>query len=140
MLPFIFNHKYDSSIFYFQLLVISWFIRNIYSLIPDKNADSKGVLITNIETGISEEVEFDKAYSKELKYYNITEQTIDSLRPLMKDFYQKSEFGKFFKDNEEYYKKAITVIEANPLLFTDYTIKEVATFVNPKNTKSIMSL
>jgi len=36
--------------------------RSIYSLMPDKNADSKGVLITNIETGIIEEVEFDKPY------------------------------------------------------------------------------
>lgn len=33
VISFIFDHKYDSSIFYFQLLVVSWFIRNIYSLI-----------------------------------------------------------------------------------------------------------
>lgn len=55
--------------------------------------------------------EFGKAYSQELKYYNMTEQIIDSLRPFMKDFYQKSRFSKFFKDNEQYYQKAISKIE-----------------------------
>jgi hypothetical protein len=55
--------------------------------------------------------EFNKAYSQELKYYNITEQTIDSLRPLMKDFHQKSGFTEFFNNNEEYYQKAISKIE-----------------------------
>ena len=40
---------------------------------------------------------------------------------------------------EEFYKKAIAVIEANPTDFTDYEIKAVAEFVKPKNTKSIVS-
>jgi len=40
---------------------------------------------------------------------------------------------------EQYYKQAITLIEAHPTSFTDYTVKENATFVNPKNTKSTVS-
>jgi len=40
---------------------------------------------------------------------------------------------------EAYFKKAITIIEANPSDFPDYEIKTVATFVNPKNTKSTVS-
>ena len=41
---------------------------------------------------------------------------------------------------EEYYKKAVEVIVANPADFPDYTTATTATFVNPKNTKSIVSL
>ena len=37
---------------------------------------------------------------------------------------------------EEYYKKALALIEANPLLFVDYELKAAATFVAPFNTKS----
>lgn len=40
---------------------------------------------------------------------------------------------------EEYFKKAITVIEANSTDFTDYTTKDVATFIQPTNTGSIVS-
>lgn len=40
---------------------------------------------------------------------------------------------------EEYYKKALALIEANPTLFTDYETKAAATFISPKNTKSIVS-
>lgn len=40
---------------------------------------------------------------------------------------------------EEYYKKAISIILANPTDFTDYEIKETATFIVPTNTKSIVS-
>lgn len=41
---------------------------------------------------------------------------------------------------EEYYKKAITIIEANSTDFPDYQTKTVAEFVKPKNTKSIVSI
>jgi len=39
---------------------------------------------------------------------------------------------------EEYYKKALTFIEANPELFTDYETRTAATYIKPKNTKSIV--
>lgn len=40
---------------------------------------------------------------------------------------------------EEYFKKAIALIEANAADFTDYTVKAVGTFVAPKDTPSIVS-
>ena len=40
---------------------------------------------------------------------------------------------------QEYYKKAITVIEANPTDFADYETKTTGTFVAPTNTKSTVS-
>ncbi len=40
---------------------------------------------------------------------------------------------------EEYYKKAIKIIESNPESFTNYQAKETAQFVKPKNTGSIVS-
>lgn len=40
---------------------------------------------------------------------------------------------------EEYYKKALTLIEANPIDFSDYQIKATATFIAPTDTKSIVS-
>lgn len=54
-----------------------------------------------------EEFKFDKTYTDELKKYGINEKTLDSIKPIIKDFYHKSEFGEFFKNNEEYYSKAI---------------------------------
>ena len=41
---------------------------------------------------------------------------------------------------EEYFKKAIKLIEANPSLFTDYVKKDKTTAINYKNTKSTFSL
>lgn len=40
---------------------------------------------------------------------------------------------------EEYYKKALALIEANATDFPDYETKEAATYISPKNTKSIVS-
>lgn len=40
---------------------------------------------------------------------------------------------------EEYYKKALQLIEANPTEFPDYEAKVSATYIKPKNTKSIVS-
>lgn len=40
---------------------------------------------------------------------------------------------------EQYYKKAIALMEANPLAFPDYVMKDAAAFVKPKNTKSTVS-
>jgi len=48
--------------------------KSIYSLIPNKNAESKGVLITNIESGASMEVEFDKPYYVESMVLNENEE------------------------------------------------------------------
>ena len=55
--------------------------------------------------------EFDTNYEKELKYYGLNKKTLNSIKPLMIDFYQKSEFDNFFKNNEEYYQQAISKIE-----------------------------
>lgn len=41
---------------------------------------------------------------------------------------------------EEYFKKAITLIEANPTDFPDYQTKATPVFVAPKNTKSTVAL
>jgi len=57
-----------------------------------------------------EKFEFDTIYLKELKNYGINKKTLDSIRPLMIDFYKKSKFKKFFKSNESYYKKSLSKI------------------------------
>lgn len=57
-----------------------------------------------------EKFEFDTIYLKELKNYGINKKTLDSVRPLMIDFYKKSKFEKFFKSNESYYKKSLSKI------------------------------
>jgi len=56
--------------------------------------------------------EFNDIYEKELQSIGLTKKVLDSVRPLMIDFYQKSGFGKFFKENKEYYNQAISVIES----------------------------
>ena len=58
-----------------------------------------------------ENFEFNNQYEKELKYYGLNKKTLDSIRPLMVDFYQKSKFNEFFNRNKEYYQKAISKIE-----------------------------
>ncbi|CAL2095118.1 DUF4932 domain-containing protein [Tenacibaculum sp. 190524A02b] len=55
--------------------------------------------------------EFDTIYKKELKAVGLTIKTLDSIKPLLIDFYQKSEFNQFFNNNKDYYKKAISKIE-----------------------------
>lgn len=40
---------------------------------------------------------------------------------------------------EEYYKKAIKIIEANPVVFPDYEQKDTAQFIKPMNTGSTVS-
>ncbi|HEA19949.1 hypothetical protein LCGC14_0943680 [marine sediment metagenome] len=40
---------------------------------------------------------------------------------------------------EQYYKKAIALMEANPVAFPDYIKKDAAVFVMPMNTKSVVS-
>lgn len=65
-----------------------------------------GLMYKDIET-----FEFDPAYSKELKTFGINKHTLDSVRPLMIDFYQKSQFGTFFKNNQTYYQQALSKIQ-----------------------------
>lgn len=59
-----------------------------------------------------EHFEFDERYSEELKFYGLTRNTVDTLIPLMKDFYATTEFKKFFKSNEHYYTNAISKLES----------------------------
>ena len=56
--------------------------------------------------------EFNNAYEKELKSIGLSRKILDSVKPLMIDFYQKSEFSKFFKSNKVYYIQAISIIES----------------------------
>ena len=72
------------------------------------------------------EFEFDTIYSKELKNYGITEKTLDSIRPLMIDFYKKSKFEKFFKSNKSYYKKSLSKI--NKQVNDEKILNKVANF------------
>lgn len=65
-----------------------------------------GLMYDNLET-----FKFDTLYKKELEPLGLTSNSIDSLKPLLVDFYKKSEFKDFFKQNESYYKKAIALIE-----------------------------
>ncbi|WP_459212607.1 DUF4932 domain-containing protein [Aquimarina rhabdastrellae] len=58
-----------------------------------------------------ENFEFDSTYEKKLKSYGLKKETLDSIQPLMLDFYQKSGFHKFFENNKEYYQNAISKIE-----------------------------
>jgi len=65
-----------------------------------------GLMFKDLET-----FAFDTTYTKELKPLGLTKKKLDSVRPFMVDFYQKSKFHEFFKSNEAYYKEAISNIE-----------------------------
>ncbi|WP_438422822.1 DUF4932 domain-containing protein [Aquimarina macrocephali] len=54
-------------------------------------------------------------YEKELEHLGLNKKTLDSVKPLMIDFYKKSEFNKFFKNNKEYYSQTISKIEKQVL-------------------------
>jgi len=58
-----------------------------------------------------ENFEFDTVYLKELKDYGLDKKTLDYIQPLMIDFYKKSKFKEFYKNNRNYYQKAISKIE-----------------------------
>lgn len=55
--------------------------------------------------------EFNDVYAEELRGLGLTTEEMKTLQPLMVDFYKKSNFESFFKENEAYYKKAIGNIE-----------------------------
>lgn len=55
--------------------------------------------------------EFDQAYVKELESLGMSVKKLDSLKPMLKDFYQEANFKKFFESNADYYKKAIAALE-----------------------------
>ena len=65
-----------------------------------------GLMFEDLET-----FEFDSRYSAELNSFGVTEKTLDSIRPLLIDFYKASDFESFFKSHQDYYKKAISNIE-----------------------------
>lgn len=58
-----------------------------------------------------ESFEFENIYSKELSSFGITKSEIDSLQPLLIDFYKISDFKTFFNKNKKYYRNAIEKIE-----------------------------
>lgn len=55
--------------------------------------------------------EFNSIYNKELQSIGLSKETLDSITPFMIDFYQKSNFNKFFNDNKSYYAKALSKIQ-----------------------------
>ncbi|WP_306350071.1 DUF4932 domain-containing protein [Flavobacterium sp. '19STA2R22 D10 B1'] len=61
-----------------------------------------GLMYKNFET-----FEFDSYYLDELKGMGISEQEIKEMKPLLLDFYKKSNFRKFFKSHQNYYLKAV---------------------------------
>ena len=58
-----------------------------------------------------ESFEFDEAYYRELDHYGITREALDSISPLLSDFYQTSSFRKFFQENRSYYDSAVRQIK-----------------------------
>jgi hypothetical protein len=65
-----------------------------------------GLMFKDLQT-----FEFVTTYTKELKYYGLNTRILDSVKPLMLDFYKKSNFNEFYKRNGNYYNQAITQIE-----------------------------
>lgn len=55
-----------------------------------------------------DDLNFNSKYYKELKSFRLSKTELDSLKPLIKDFYLKSDFKTFFNSNRGYYKKAIS--------------------------------
>ncbi|PIF01101.1 MAG: hypothetical protein CR994_03415 [Maribacter sp.] len=69
-----------------------------------------GLMFKNLRT-----FEFDTTYTKELEYYGLNTRILDSVKPLMIDFYKKSNFNEFYKSNGNYYNQAISQIEKQVL-------------------------
>ncbi|MFD2909408.1 DUF4932 domain-containing protein [Flavobacterium ardleyense] len=55
--------------------------------------------------------QFEKTYTNELSNFGISKNELDSLQPLLLDFYKTSDFENFFATNDIYYKKALEKIE-----------------------------
>lgn len=58
-----------------------------------------------------ENFQMDTIYSKEFPIYGVSMQDMDSMRPLLIDFYNKSDFKSFYSDNKEYYEKAVKNVQ-----------------------------
>lgn len=80
-----------------------------------------------------ENFEFNTIYEKELKSIGLSKAVLDSVKPLMIDFYQKSEFDKFFKANKDYYSQAITKIEGQ--VSKEKIFDKVMNFYQENNSK-----
>jgi len=59
-----------------------------------------------------ESFEFDNSYLNDLKDLGLTEKDLNELKPLLLDFYQKTNFKKFFFDHQPYYKKAVAGLQS----------------------------
>lgn len=59
-----------------------------------------------------ESFEFDIFYFKDLNHLGLSEKDLNELRPLLQDFYQRTNFKKFFLEHQDYYKNAITKLQA----------------------------
>ena len=51
---------------------------------------------------------FDDRYTQELDEYGVSRAAIDTMKPLLKDLYQKTNFRAFFEENRDYYRQSIT--------------------------------
>lgn len=58
-----------------------------------------------------ERFKFDNFYLQELKDLGLTEKDLNELKPLLLDFYKKTNFKKFFLEHQPYYKKAIAGLQ-----------------------------
>ncbi|GGG36010.1 DUF4932 domain-containing protein [Bizionia arctica] len=58
-----------------------------------------------------ENFEMDTIYSKEFPIYGVSKQDMDSMRPLLIDFYTKTDFKSFYNNSKAYYEKAVENVQ-----------------------------
>lgn len=58
-----------------------------------------------------ENFKMDPIYSKEFPTYGVSKEEMDSIRPLLIDFYHKTDFKSFYTDNHEFYEKAVEKVQ-----------------------------